>query len=86
MKMAVNRLDRFLTLFNGAKPAVIGMIHVRALPGTPKYENESIDLIIEHACREADIYKKNGLKLFIRVIYEKQKLMFYSRNTICPTL
>jgi uncharacterized protein len=46
-------------LFNVEKP-VIGMIHVGALPGTPKYQGE-INPIIENAIKEAEIYKKVGV-------------------------
>jgi uncharacterized protein len=40
---------------------LIGMIHVRALPGTPK-NNLSVSKIIDIAVNEAKIYKKCGLK------------------------
>ena len=40
--------------------AVIGMIHARALPGTPTYDGKD-ELILETALREARIYKKAGL-------------------------
>ena len=36
------------------------MIHVEALPGTPRYKN-NISEIIEKALKEADIYKKAGI-------------------------
>ncbi|GAB6028932.1 hypothetical protein CHUAL_004727 [Chamberlinius hualienensis] len=41
------------------KPTIIGMIHVRPLPGTPNYNNESVDEIVTVACKEAEIYKNN---------------------------
>ena len=46
-------------MFKGRK-AVIGMIHVDALPGTPRYGG-SMKRIIEHALGEARIYKEAGI-------------------------
>lgn len=40
---------------------VIGMIHVDALPGTPKYSG-NVNQIIENAIEEALIYKNAGIK------------------------
>ncbi len=42
------------------RPAVIGMIHVLALPGTPR-AREPIARIVETAVREARIYEEHGL-------------------------
>ncbi len=42
------------------KKVIIGMIHLDALPGAPKSKN-NIDLIIEKAKKEAEIYKKAGI-------------------------
>jgi len=47
-------------IFNIYKP-VIGMIHVDALPGTPKH-NKTPDKIIELALEEALIYKNAGVE------------------------
>jgi hypothetical protein len=47
------------TIFNISKP-VIGMIHVDALPGTPKYGG-SVKSIIDKAIKEALIYKDSGI-------------------------
>lgn len=46
-------------IFN-TKKAIIGMIHLDALPGTPKSKNNT-GLIIEKAKKEAEIYKKAGI-------------------------
>ncbi|KAG1955636.1 BtpA/SgcQ family protein [Pimephales promelas] len=51
---------KFLNLFGRLKSNVIGMIHVRALPGTP-LNRATLSEIIEEACREADIYHHAGL-------------------------
>lgn len=48
-----------IQLFNIKKP-VIAMIHVAALPGTPK-NNQSISQIIKKAVHEASIYKNTGV-------------------------
>ncbi|XP_014609064.1 PREDICTED: uncharacterized protein F13E9.13, mitochondrial isoform X2 [Polistes canadensis] len=47
---------RFRKLFPKSACSVIGMIHVGALPGTPKY-NGSMKEIIKNTLREAMIYK-----------------------------
>jgi len=49
-----------MNLFNITKP-VIGMIHVDALPGTPKYKG-NVKAIIEKAKMEADIYRSSGIE------------------------
>ena len=46
-------------LFGVNKP-VIGMIHVDALPGTPKYKGD-VENIINSAVKEAMIYKNSGI-------------------------
>jgi membrane complex biogenesis BtpA family protein len=40
--------------------SIVGMIHVGALPGTPKYAG-SFDKVVEKACEEAKIYDDLGL-------------------------
>ena len=42
------------------KKAVIGMIHVEALPGTPRYRGSVAD-IVRKSVREADLYAQCGL-------------------------
>ena len=44
----------------GISKPIIGMIHVKALPGTPNY-NGDVKNIIEQAIKESRIYKKNGI-------------------------
>ncbi|XP_076311517.1 uncharacterized protein F13E9.13, mitochondrial isoform X4 [Tachypleus tridentatus] len=50
----------FKKLFNRDLYAVIGMIHVKPLPGTPKYSN-NIQYLVDHACSEAELYQHLGL-------------------------
>ena len=44
----------------GINKAVVGMIHVDALPGTPKYKGD-VDNIINSAVKEAIVYKNSGI-------------------------
>ncbi|KAJ3660724.1 hypothetical protein Zmor_005160 [Zophobas morio] len=48
---------KFRTLFGGRKCAVIGMVHVGALPGTPRFEN-SVEKLVHNALKEVEIYLK----------------------------
>ncbi|KAJ7311905.1 hypothetical protein JRQ81_006223 [Phrynocephalus forsythii] len=50
----------FLQLFGRLKSVVIGMVHVKALPGTPR-NSLSLAQITEEACQEAEIYRTAGL-------------------------
>ncbi|CAL1603280.1 unnamed protein product [Knipowitschia caucasica] len=50
----------FLRLFGRLKSVVIGMIHVKALPGTPLFSMDMCQ-ITEDACREAEIYSDAGV-------------------------
>jgi len=52
-----NHLSR---LFSASK-AIIGMIHVPALPGTPRYGGD-IGAIIKQAVREARLYQQAGIR------------------------
>lgn len=44
----------------GINKPVVGMIHVDALPGTPKYKGD-VESIINSAMKEAMIYKNSGI-------------------------
>ena len=52
-------MTRYKSIFPKAKN-IIGMIHVRALPGTPKYSND-VRGIIGKALEEAEIYVNAGI-------------------------
>ncbi len=54
------RMYSIRDLFKNDK-AIIGMVHLLPLPGAPGYKGWSIDVIEEHALREAKIYEENGL-------------------------
>ena len=52
-------MKKFKQIFGAEKP-IIGMIHVPALPGTPKH-SQSVSNIISVAVKEALLYEKFGL-------------------------
>lgn len=45
----------------GRRKAVIGVIHLRPLPGAPEYDGESMDSLLAHALSEAARYQKGGV-------------------------
>ncbi|EDO31424.1 predicted protein [Nematostella vectensis] len=57
---ASNALSLFASVFGRRSAVVIGMIHVDALPGTPR-NCMSMKEIINRACDEAKTYKKAGV-------------------------
>ncbi|XP_069822322.1 uncharacterized protein F13E9.13, mitochondrial-like isoform X3 [Dendropsophus ebraccatus] len=50
----------FLQLFGRLRSIVIGMVHLKALPGTPR-STLPVAQILEDACKEAEIYRKAGI-------------------------
>lgn len=52
-------MNKFRKIFN-AKTPIIGMIHLEALPGTPKYKG-SVKNVITKAIDEAEIYLDSGI-------------------------
>jgi membrane complex biogenesis BtpA family protein len=56
-------MEKFKSIFKKEKP-VIGVIHVKALPGTPKSTLSSSQIIAE-AIQEAQIYKNAGIDALI---------------------
>jgi membrane complex biogenesis BtpA family protein len=52
-------MQKFKSIFKVEKP-VIGMIHLKALPGTPKYKFDSA-YIIDEALKEAKVYNDAGI-------------------------
>ncbi|XP_054917709.1 uncharacterized protein F13E9.13, mitochondrial isoform X3 [Dermacentor andersoni] len=53
-------LLKFRQVFKSTHCAVIGMIHVPALPGTP-FNKMKCSQIVDTACEEAEVYKKCGV-------------------------
>ncbi|KAL1501708.1 hypothetical protein ABEB36_006989 [Hypothenemus hampei] len=52
-------MQRFRQLFN-KKCSIIGMVHVKSLPGTPLFTNDIEKIVIE-ACRDTEIYLNHNL-------------------------
>lgn len=52
-------MQKFRSIFKKEKP-IIGMVHVQALPGTPKHKFEP-SIIIDKALEEARVYDKAGI-------------------------
>lgn len=52
-------MEKFLKIFK-RRQVIVGMIHLKALSGTPKYQNNDTE-IIDAALKEALIYKKAGI-------------------------
>ena len=50
---------KFKSIFKKQKP-IIGMIHLKAMPGTPNF-NDNINVIVDTALEELAIYKKAGI-------------------------
>uniref|UniRef100_A0A182WMJ2 BtpA family membrane complex biogenesis protein n=1 Tax=Anopheles minimus TaxID=112268 RepID=A0A182WMJ2_9DIPT len=53
-------MSKFLSLFSKPFP-IIGMVHVKALPGTPLYKRNTMESIISAARAEATIYSECGV-------------------------
>ncbi|CAN2389355.1 BtpA family [Pristimantis euphronides] len=51
---------KFLQLFRRPRSIVIGMVHLKALPGTPR-STLPVAQILEEACKDAEIYRKAGI-------------------------
>ena len=66
----------------GAPRALIGMLHLWALPGTPA-NRHSVAEIAEHAVREAEIYADSG---FDGVLIENMHDLPYLRGTVGPEI
>ncbi|MFM8315083.1 MAG: BtpA/SgcQ family protein [Deltaproteobacteria bacterium] len=67
---------------NSQKPQLIGMVHVRALPGTPRHCH-NIDAIVETAINEASQLEKAG---FTAIILENMHDVPYLRGQVGPEI
>ena len=54
------RTPAFTRIFGDRRKTVVGMIHVRALPGTPRHAG-GFAPILDHALEEAEIYRSCGI-------------------------
>lgn len=53
-------MTRFVSLFKNVKCPVIGMVHVKPLPGTPRYAN-NFETVVKEAVEELKAYKNAGV-------------------------
>jgi uncharacterized protein len=60
MAMLPKKVSALTKLFASAKP-LIGTIHCSAFPGSPRYQGESMQAIIQHAVEEARAYTEGGM-------------------------
>ncbi|MEO1261141.1 MAG: BtpA/SgcQ family protein [Bacteroidota bacterium] len=74
-------MNNFKTIFHTPKP-IVGMVHLRALPGTPKYEN-NINAIIIKAVEEALVYQKAGVN---GLLIENMHDVPYLKNEVGPEI
>lgn len=70
-------MQKFKQLFP-VEGAILGMIHLKALPGTPAYDGND-KVIIEQAINEAILYKKAGID---GIIIENMHDTPYVRNEV----
>jgi membrane complex biogenesis BtpA family protein len=52
--------ENFLEVF-GVKKPIIGMIHLKPIPGSPHYKGESLDEVLESALQDARMLKEGGV-------------------------
>lgn len=77
----MNSLDAFRQTF-GAPRALIGMIHVGALPGTPA-AHQSVDKLAQDAVSEARVYRDAG---FTALMIENMHDRPYLKRTVGPEI
>jgi len=63
-------------------PALIGMVHVKALPGTP-FATEKFDTVVETAVKEAEVFMLAG---FDGIIIENMHDRPYLKNRVGPEI
>lgn len=60
MAMLPKKENVLIRLFASAKP-LIGTVHCLAFPGSPRYQGENMNAIIQHAVEEARAYAEGGM-------------------------
>lgn len=53
-------MNKFKSLFGHVQCPIIGMVHLKALPGTPRYKND-FEQVVAKAVDEARLYQKHDL-------------------------
>src|SRR5262245_57524544 len=74
-------MPRMTSLFQQPKP-VIGVIHVGALPGTPRSRGTVAELVVD-AKREAQLYRESGVD---GVVIENMHDVPYLRGEVGPEI
>lgn len=60
MKIFPTKENALNVIFSKEKP-IIGMIHLKPLPGSPHYKGESLDEVISYALKEVEAYNEGGI-------------------------
>jgi len=60
MKVFPEKTNSVQEIFSISKP-IIGMIHLKPLPGSPHYKGGSLDNVVEYALKEVKTYKEGGI-------------------------
>ncbi|MFM0736356.1 BtpA/SgcQ family protein [Paraburkholderia xenovorans] len=60
-KLVLNQKQNVIASLFGRKKAVIGMLHCLPLPGSARYDGQSMEEIIEFSCNEARILVDGGV-------------------------
>lgn len=60
MKVFPKKTNVIKEIFPVTKP-IIGMIHLKPLPGAPHYKGESLDEVVDYSLKEVRTYKKGGV-------------------------
>lgn len=74
-------MSLFKKCFGDSTP-IIGMIHLKALPGTPKY-NHDVNFIIDSALKETECYLKAGIDA---LAIENMNDIPYLKNQVGPEI
>lgn len=61
-------MNRFKSLFRGVQCPIIGMVHVKALPGTPQYAN-NFENVLKEAIHDVEIYANSRIVSFFGDLY-----------------
>ena len=81
MEMDRQRMRSLTDLFPAPKP-VIGMVHLWPLPGAPGYSGYGMQVIIDHALRDAEALLKGGVDgLAVENMWD---LPYYVGNDVKP--
>ncbi|XP_071817835.1 uncharacterized protein F13E9.13, mitochondrial-like isoform X1 [Apostichopus japonicus] len=55
-----SEMDKFISLFRRQRGVIVAMVHIKALPGTPR-NSQRMSKIIDVALEEAEMYKNAGV-------------------------